>query len=551
MMLNAVLLLNYLKRFMNRFYGLLFLFFVANVTVAQISYIPLNRDIMARYEPFLDSVGRTMHTSLKPYLSNEVAANSPYDSLNMHVLKSTKFNRSLVGRKLFQEHLLEVKKDDFHLYADFIFNFSYGNEYSASSSFYTNSRGIYAGGTIGRGLSFSTYFMENQQSFPDYVDNYIAFTGVIPGQGRAKNLYGAKDFAYASAEVTYSLKKYFTFQLGTGKNFIGEGYRSLLLSDMAFYYPYFKLEMNIWKIKYMCMWTAYQDLLIKPPPNMDPDDFSFRKKYATYHYLDFNIGKNNRASIGIMEAVVWRSDSVRGTGIDFNYLNPIIFLRPVEFSLSSPDNVLLGVNAKFKINSRNVLYGQLLLDEFNLDELQANNGSYANKFGFQVGFKSYHVFGIKNLRVQTEFNYVKPYTYSHRSSITNYGHNNEPLAHVQGANFYESVNFMNYHYKQWFFQAEFMLVVTGLDTAGINYGKNIFRSYTQPAQFLGNYMAQGLKTNITYLDFKIGYLLNPAYNLRIEAGITNRNATNDFGTTQNNFIYFGIKTDINNHYYDF
>ena len=544
--------LTVLNRFMNRFYGLLFLFFTAGVAVAQVSYLPLNREIMARYEPFLDSVGSTMHTSLKPYLSNEVAANAPYDSLNLHVLKNTKFNRSLAGRKLFQEHLLEVKKNDFHLYADFIFNFSFGNEYSASKKFYANSRGIYAGGTIGRGLSFSTYFMETQQKFPDYVASYIAFAGVIPGQGTAKEFKGGgKDFAYSAAEVTYALKKYFTFQLGTGKHFIGDGYRSLLLSDIAFNYPYFKVEMNIWKIKYTCMWTAYQDLLVKPPPNMNPDDFSYRKKYSTYHYLDFNIGKKNRASIGIVEAVVWRSDSVRGTGIDFNYLNPIIFMRPVENSLSSPDNVLLGLNSKFKINSRNVLYGQVLFDEFNLKELKAREGSYANKFGFQVGIKSYHVFGIKNLRVQTEFNYVKPYTYSHRSSLTSYGHYNEPLAHVQGANFYESVNFLNYHYKQWFFQAELMLVVTGLDTAGINYGKNIFKSYTQPAQFTGNYMAQGLKTNITYLDFKIGYLLNPVYNLRIEAGITNRNATNNFGKTQNNFIYFGIKTDINNRYYDF
>ncbi len=540
-----------LKGFMNRFYFFVILFFVANAAVAQVSYIPLNRDIMARYEPFLDSVGSTMHTSLKPFLSNEVAANSPYDSLNTHFLKNTKFNRSLVGRKLFQEHLLEVKKDDFHLYADFIFNFSYGNEYSAPKTFFTNSRGVYAGGTIGRGLSFSTYFMENQETFPVYMDNYIAFTGVIPGRGLAKNLYGAKDFAYASAEVSYALKKYFTFQLGTDKNFIGEGYRSLLLSDVAFYYPYFKIELNIWKIKYMCMWTAYQDLLIKPPPNMNPDDFSFRKKYSTYHYLDFNIGKNNRASIGIMEAVIWRSDSVRGTGIDFNYLNPIIFLRPVEASLSSPDNVVLGLNAKFKINSRNILYSQLLLDEFNLGALQANNGDYRNKFGVQLGFKSYNVFGIKNLRVQTEFNYVKPYTYSHRSSITSYGHYNEPLAHIQGANFYESVNFLNYHYKQWFFQTEYMIVVTGLDTAGINYGKNIFKSYSQPAQYVGNYMAQGLKTTITYLDFKIGYLVNPTYNLRIEAGITNRNAQNDWGTTKNNFIYFGIKTAISNLYSDF
>lgn len=528
------------------------LFFIITKTIAQQSYIPLVKDFNARYEPYLDKVGSDMHTSVKPYLSNEVRANSPYDSLNTHFLKDKKFNKTWGGRKLFQEHLAEVKKEDFSLFADVVFDFSYSKDSKTKESSYTNTRGLWAGGTIGQRFSFSTYFFENQCEYPSYVDSLIKFDGgIVPGQGRAKNLYGSKDFAYASANISYSLKKYFTFQLGTDKNFIGEGYRSLLLSDYAFYYPYFKIEANIWKIKYMCLWTSYQDLLIAPPPNYNPDDFSYRKKYATYHYLDFNIGKNNRASIGIMEAVVWRSDSVRAQSIDFNYVNPVILLRPVEWSLSSPDNVLMGFNAKFKINSHNLLYGQLLLDEFNLNALQANNGDYRNKFGIQFGYKAYDLFGIKNLRAQAEFNYVKPYTYSHRSSLSNYGHYNEPLAHPQGANFYESVNFINYHYKQWYFQLEVMYVKTGLDTAGINYGKNIFKSYEQPAGYTGNYMAQGLETSITYIDLKLAYLINPAYNLKLEAGITNRKSENKHNTLENNFIYFGLKTAICNHYYDF
>ncbi|MEO8148575.1 MAG: hypothetical protein ABI723_13095 [Bacteroidia bacterium] len=536
---------------MNKFLFPLILFFIINKSFAQQSYIPLVKDFNARYEPYLDKVGSDMHTSVKPYLSNEVRANAPYDSLNTHFLKDKKFNQTWWGRKIFQEHLLQVKKDDYFLFADFVFDFSYGQDSKADKSFYTNSRGLWAGGTIGKGFAFSSYFFENQATYPTYVDSLINLTHVVPGQGRPKSLYGSRDFAFASANVSYSLKKYFTFQLGTDKNFIGEGYRSLLLSDYAFYYPYFKIETNIWKIKYMCMWTAFQDLMVPSPPGINPDDYSFRKKYATYHYLDFNIGKNNRASIGIMEAVIWRSDSVRAYSVDFNYANPIIFLRPVEFSMSSPDNVVLGLNTKFKVNSNNILYGQLLLDEFRLESLKANDGDYRNKFGLQGGYKAYNIFGVANLRFQTEFNYVKPYTYSHRSSITNYGHYNEPLAHPQGANFYESVSFLNYKYKQWFFQAEVMYVKTGLDTAGLNFGKNIFKSYEQAVHYTGNYMAQGLETKITYVDLKVSYLINPAYNLKVEAGITNRKSTNNKQTMENNFISFGIKTSICNHYYDF
>lgn len=530
---------------------LLFVVLAANNGYAQHAYILLSKDIMQRYESYADAVGSNVHTSFKPLYSADISAVAPFDSLNTNHTNPTKFNNSWLGRKLYNEHLLQYKNEDVFLYADFLFNFSLNHESELNKNYLTNSRGAMAGGTIGRGFSFQSYFFENQISYPSYIDSAIRLNGVIPGQGRGKNINTSKDFAFAAAHVAFSTKKYFKFQLGTDKNFIGDGYRSLLLSDYAFYYPYFKIETQVWKLKYTCMWAAFQDLRIGPPHGLDPDEFNFRKKYATYHYLDFNIGKNNRASIGVMEAVIWRSDSIRGRGIDFNYLNPIIFLRPVEFSMSSADNVLLGINTKFKINSRNILYGQLSLDEFNLAALKNKDGDYRNKFGLQFGYKSYHVLGVKNLRFQSEFNYVKPYTFQHRSSLTNYGHYNEPLAHVQGGNFYESVNFINYHYEQWFVQAQAMYVVTGLDTSGINYGKNIFKSYTQPAQFTNNKMLQGLKSTISYFDIKVAYLINPKYNLRFECGITSRKLDNDLFTQKSHFIYFGLRTTISNQYFDF
>lgn len=536
---------------MNRFFYTLVFVFLCFLGFSQQYYIPLATDFNSRYEPFLDSVGSRMHTSLKPYLANEVRADAPFDSLNTRMLSDKKFNKTWLGRKLFSEHLLEVKRADFELSADPVLDLKLGNDFSTKTDFYTNSRGLWLRGTIGERFSFSSYFFDNQANYPSYVDSIILMSGVVPGLARTKTLYGNKDFSFSSAHIAYSLKKYFTFQLGTGKNFIGDGYRSLLLSDYAVFYPFFKVEASIWKIKYMSMWTAFQDLRIGPPPNINPDDFSFRKKYATYHYLDFNIGKKNRASFGIMEAVIWRSDSLRGKGIDFNYLNPIIFLRPVEYSLGSPDNVMLGFTGKYKINSNNILYAQILLDEFKLESVKSNDGDYHNKFGLQAGFKCYNLMGVKNLRVQTEFNYVKPYTYSHRSSITSYGHFNQALAHPLGANFYESVSFINYHLKQWYVQLEIMYVKTGLDTAGLNYGQDIFKSYEKAARFKGNYTAQGLETNIIYFDLKVNYLINANYNLKAEAGITSRRFNNFYHFQENVFIYFGLKTSLFNSYYDF
>ena len=103
-------------------------------------------------------------------------------------------------------------------------------------------------------------------------------------------------------------------------------------------------------------------------------------------------------------------------------------LRPIEFSLNSPDNVLVGVNAKYSFNS-SYTYGQLVLDEFSLTDLRANKGFWANKIGYQLGYKVFDPFNMNRLTLQTEFNYVRPYTYAHHNPQQNYAHYNQPLAH--------------------------------------------------------------------------------------------------------------------------
>ena len=47
------------------------------------------------------------------------------------------------------------------------------------------------------------------------------------------------DFSQAVGGPGYRLNEHFDFLLATDKNFLGDGYRSLLLSDNAYSYPFF------------------------------------------------------------------------------------------------------------------------------------------------------------------------------------------------------------------------------------------------------------------------------------------------------------------------
>jgi hypothetical protein len=203
-----------------------------------------------------------------------------------------------------------------------------------------------------------------------------------------------------------------------------------------------------------------------------------------------------------------------------------VFLRPAEASIGSPDNAMIGFTSKYKLTDGIAAYGQFVLDEFVSKDLFAGNGSSRNKFAFQIGVRGANLFKVKNLNYLVEYNSARPYTYSETNSITNYSQQAEPLAHPFGANYKETVGLLNYSYKRFDFSGQLNYARYGLDNDATNYGKDIFKSYDRPARETGNYIGQGLATDMVFLNGRVAYVLNPKYNLRIEAGLTYRRESN-------------------------
>lgn len=455
--------------------------------------------------------------------------------------------QSWLYRKLFREHLLELKDDDYTFYASILPDLQLGHS-SVNGGTWLNTRGVIVGGTIGKNLTFRSEFYENQGKFAGYIDEYGRENEIVPGQGQWKSYASGKafDFAYSSALIDYKAGRHFDFQLGYDKNFIGDGYRSMLLSDASFNYPFLKIIANVGRIQYTTMWAQFIDMQY-PKASYGT---GYRRKWGVFNYLDWNVSK--KVSIGLFEAVIWQdSDSTGKRGFDASYLNPIVFLRPVEFSVGSPDNALLGLNLKYAPSANSTLYGQFILDEFVLKEMTSGTGWWANKFGGQLGFRSNNLFKVPNLNGLTEVNAARPYTYSQRTTLNNYGHYNQPLAHPLGANFVEWINIADYRYKRFFLRGQITYAKYGLDSAGINYGKNIFESYNTRAEDFGNHIGQGLKTTLTNVQGTVAYLLNPKYNLRLEASVTARREKNDQYTKNELIFNFGLRASFRQLYYDF
>ena len=537
-----------MKRKSFLFYSLFIITFsIFNIqySSAQEYIFPLNRDLNTRIEKYYEGDSLHFHSSLKPFIIPDLRKILPLDSIQSPIVKDSKFNNTWVGRKLRKEHFIDIDKDDLKLTVDPVFNFQVGRDMVAKDNVFVNTKGLWIQGMVKDKFYFYTGFHENQASYVNYVDVGIKKDSVVPGQGKIKFIGDSKyDFSQSYGGIGYRLNNHFDFQFATDKIFVGDGYRSLLLSDNAYNYPFLKITASFWKLKYMVVYAVMQDL--KASYNLNT---GFRKKYATFHYLDVNIGKREKLSAGLFEAVIWNHDPSRG--YELNYLNPILFLRPVENSVNSPDNEMLGFNLKYRINNKNILYGQIMLDEFLLHEVLDGSGFWANKQAGQLGYKSFDLFGTKNLNVQAEFNLVRPYTYQHRTSGQNYAHFNQALAHPMGANFYESVTFVNYRWKNFFVEAKYIYSQRGLDYPASNVGSDIFQSYETHPYDYGNYLLQGIVTTTTYKDLRISYLVNPKTNFTVEAGVSDRNSKNSVTDLHTQFFYFGIRTALENYYFDF
>lgn len=525
-------------------------FVFASVAFAQSVYQPYSYQFYQKLNTDLYSTETREHTSLKPFFVDDSLLKLHYDSLMNYGFDGKE--HGLLYRKLFNEHLIDYKSSSFTFYADLLPDFAIGRDFSGKLTTSTTSLGLQIGGTVGNKFYYNITGFESSAVVPDYLATYINQVGVIPGQAYAKTYKdNGYDWSYLTATVSYTPIKYLNISAGRDKTFIGDGYRSMLLSDYASPYPFLKLTGTLGNVRYMVMWTYMND----PAPTSQYD--VSRKKFGVFHYLDWNV--SNRLSIGFFENIMgfFTDDNGAKRPFDFNYINPIIFLKPVNNASDDPDKSLLGLTGKYKISDGMTVYGQFALNEFVSKDFFSSDGASVNKYGWQLGIRGADLFGVKNLNYLFETNNAKPYTYSARSSIENYSENSEPLAHPWGANFREVVGLLNYTYKRFDFSGEADYGHYGLDVGGLNYGKDIFELYTYPARAIGvqtvsygNYTGQGLTTNMYYLEGKVAYLLNPKYNLRIELGGIFRQEHNSQFEDRTTMITIGLRSSFRNIYND-
>lgn len=403
--------------------------------------------------------------------------------------------------------LYEVAEPNFFLAVNPVFQYTVGKERDQDQHLFLNTRGVSLRGRIANKIGFAAYITDNQERDPLYVQRWESRFKSVPGAGYYKRFKrDGYDYFDARGYFTFNVTPYIDVAFGYDKNFTGNGYRSLFLSDFSNNALSLKLQTRIWKFN-------YQNLFMELNPT-EPrgGDRLLAKKYAVMHHLDLAVTK--WLNVGVFEGIVFgRKDQ-----FEFGYLNPVIFYRSVEQQNGSFDNAVAGLDAKANVAHHFQFYGQLLLDEFKLSELKAGRGWWANKFAYQLGAKYIDAFGISNLDLQTEINRVRPFTYSHDDSVANYTHYNQPLAHPLGANFSEWIGLARYQpAPRWMLQAKAMYYMQGRDVDSANYGSNIFLPNNRPyrTKDYGFDIGSGVRTKTALASLLLSYELKQ--NLFLEA----------------------------------
>jgi hypothetical protein len=441
---------------------------------------------------------------------------------------------------LFKKYLVELRGKDFYFKLSPAIDFSIGIDLSdtVSRTLFQNSKGIHVEGSLFENFSFSTSLYENQGRYANYETAYYTSLGelypsdstygrqnaVIPGGGRTKPFKGdGFDYAYAIGYLVYAPFKFLSVTAGNNSQFIGDGHRSLLLSDNSYSAPYFRIDWDIHpKFSFSYMRSRHMNLMRRPATG-SVESYYEAKGYSLNY---FTYKPTRKIAISLFESGEWnRGDSLTSKHSHPLYYNPVPFLSGLALKDKNEVVSLLGLNIGYQVGKLHRLYAQVALNDYD-----------TKKLGFQIGYRGYNYFGLKDFMLQAEYNYTSSNLYQSNNPRLNASHFNMPLAHVKGNGFQEIILRSNYEIKRVYAE------VTAVYYLLANYSST---------SLLPTYDAQTLASNnVFYASVEVGYRFNRKMNFSVFGNYTFRTIDYPSMLTTNQ-LNIGVRTGFINHYKDF
>lgn len=287
-----------------------------------------------------------------------------------------------------------------------------------------------SGNIYNRLLFWGDWWAGRFQGDLDYAENTSPLL-----QGWYKSHDGDTQRYTALDRVAGQISLLFRFgnvSIGRGNHRIGDTISgSTILNDAAKEYGYFSTEVRFGKVTLSFLHASFIPNETDPVYNPRYDHVVFYvDKYLVQHHINYRPFDNLNLYFG--EQVIYAN-----RGVDINYLLPHVFYRIVEHNQHDRDNVRIYAGGRWDVDSSVSLYGSLLLDELRKSEIFGN--WWGNKYALQGGINLNYLEGLINSRnkpVETtiEVTAVRPWTYTHRTYMTNVSHDGTALGFPDGSN---------------------------------------------------------------------------------------------------------------------
>ncbi|MBI2257494.1 MAG: hypothetical protein HYU67_01175 [Flavobacteriia bacterium] len=452
----------------------------------------------------------------------------------------------------FQKHWIQVEKEQFSIHISPLIHFAYGKSTDTVDikPLFRNSRGIYLDGQLGSKFSFQFVISENQSSFCDYEAQYFKDRGelyvtpngytkvnaVIPSASRTKyfkdTIYpNAFDYAFSVGAVAYQINNKSRVEFGNTQQFIGNGYRSLFLSDNSTHAPFFRFQRSFCK-RWCYNFLSKKTLNLIRKPFSNGIEKSYENKWFLAHYLTFQVKENLNISF-FTGGIHLRADSIQKHSI-----NPLFILPTFNTDLwnhSSIVNGINGLNIDYFLSGIKC-YAQIVMDQVNKKTL----------FASQLGIHYFNVLKIKRLDFQIEWNQIPEDFYSNSNFKLAYSHSNLSITHPKGNNFSELYFRLSFMYKRFQFLCSFSNYFTR--------GGDIYSQIIQNNLFLTSDKKKMLFSQNGQTQIYIGeiiYRWNNRYNAQLYFQFRSRISNFGIFHQQNNSYLAGVRMSLFNQYLDF
>ncbi|MFK7757820.1 MAG: hypothetical protein AB8B53_12895 [Flavobacteriales bacterium] len=485
--------------YLNRLILLLLAVLGHSEATGQSDLFPLQQDFIEEAREVYGTPDSLAHSSLLPFsIKSSQLQNSFF------IEDSAKYY-SVAKAKLFRDDLISVKEPDFKLAVNPLFHFSKGFELSDTSAYsdtinlYRNIRGFKIDGQIGKRMFFSTSFLENIVFLPSWQRAYADSSLVIPGMGRHKDFKDSGfDYGVSNGWLSYYPAENLNLFFGHGKQFIGHGYRSHILSHQSFNYPHLKSTIILLKGKLQVMWSLAGLQTLERKPLGEVPESLFKRKAATFSNISYLLGRHLELSVA--EVNTWRryDDDTGSLPLEYTAYLPVPFLGAV-IKDSPGHQSRIAANLLIKASPKLQLYAQSLI------------GAQS----FQAGVRVNNLL-LNGLRVNLEYNQSR--NVQEANSLVDFTHFNENLGHPLSANFEEFISRIMYRNNRWNGSVTYTLI--------------------------------DADSKRNTLNFVAGYLMNPKTNFNITLGYLNRtqNVENEYTS---GVIQIGMSTSVVDTLFDF